>query len=49
VRDASYKLNVVAEARSASVANNYCGASLWSEIIGGCNTPDRMAMVEIAA
>jgi len=47
-RDASYKLNVVAEARNGGLES---GANivtlLWSDIMGGYNTPD--TMVEIGA
>ena len=46
-RDASYKLNVVSEARSGNlrVGRIIIVTLLWSEIMGGYNTPD--TMVEI--
>ena len=48
-RDASYKLNVVSEARSGGyrVGQIIIVTLLLSEIMGGYNTPD--TMVEIAA
>jgi len=48
-RDASYKLNVISEARSGGyrVGRIIIVTLLWSEIIGGYNTPD--TMVEIGA
>ena len=48
-RDAKIKLNVVAEARSGGkrVGGIIIVTLLWSEIMGGYNTPD--TMVEIGA
>jgi len=48
-RDASYNLNVVAEVRSGGyrVGGIIIVTLLWSEIMGGYNTPD--TMVEIGA
>ena len=48
-RDASYKLNVVAEARCGGkrVGRIIIVTLFWSEIMGGYNTPD--TMVEIGA
>jgi len=47
--DASYKLNVVSEARSKGqrVGRIIIVTLLWSEIMGGYNAPD--TMVEIGA
>ena len=49
MRDASYNLNVVAEVRSGGyrVGGIIIVTLLWSEIMGGYNTPD--TMVEIGA
>jgi len=46
--DASYKLNVVAEARSEvqRVGRIIIVTLLWSEIMGGYNTPDTMVEIE---
>ena len=50
-RDASYKLNVVAEARSGGYSVerifNYIVTLPWSEIIGGYNTPDTMVEIGV--
>ena len=48
-RNASYKLNVVAEAHSGGlrVGRVIIVTLLWSEIMGGCNTP--VTMVETGA
>ena len=48
-QDASYKLNVVSEARSGNlrVGRIIIVTLLWSEIMGGYNTPD--TVVEIGA
>jgi len=48
-RDASYKLNVVSEARSGGYRDGriIIVTLLWSEIMGGYNTP--YTMVEIGA
>ena len=47
-RDASYKLNVVSEARSGGyrVGRIIIVTLLWSEIMGGYNTPDTMVEIE---
>jgi len=43
-RDASYKLNIVAEARSGGqrVGRIIIVTLLWSELMGGYNTPGTM-------
>jgi len=46
-RGATYKLNVVAEARSGGYRVGRIITLLWSEIMGGYNTAD--TMVEIGA
>jgi len=47
-QDASYKLNVVSEARSGGYrVGQIIVTLLWSEIMGGYNTPD--TAVEIGA
>ena len=43
-RDASYKLNVVAEARSG--VSIIIVTLLWSEIMSGYNIPDTMVEIE---
>ena len=48
MQDASYKLNVVSEARSGGYrVGQIIVTLLWSEIMGGYNTPD--TAVEIGA
>jgi len=46
-RDASYKLNVVSEARSGAyrVGRIIIVTLLWSEIMGGYNTPGTMVKI----
>jgi len=47
-RDASYKLNVVAEARSGGqrVRRVITVTLLWSEITGGYNNPNTIVEIE---
>jgi len=47
-QDASYKLNVVSEARSGGyrVGRIFIVTLLWSEITGCYNTPDTMVEIE---
>ena len=45
-RDASYKLSVVAEARSGDSTDGAIIVTLlWSDIMGGYDTPDTMAEI----